>query len=422
MDKDTAGDMELEGRYRLDRLVGNGATAEVWRGYDALLRRPVAVRLLRPDRPERAERFLAAGRTAARLTHPNVAAVYDVGVAELPQRGATPFVVMELADGPSLAARLAAGPLDPPETARIGAEVAAALAEAHGRWVSHGTLGPAKVVLTDVGAKVVGFAGDMLDDPDGASADVRALGALLAACFDDRPGHQPCDELAAVASRCLSPEPALRPSSDEAALTLARIAGAAVDLPAFLTAGVETRAAATVALRGRPRTRARGRMRWTVRAAVASAGAAALLLGAVAALGQVGPGGMPWFSHPAEVAAVPPGDDRPCADAALDPRACVPAAVPSQPAATTIVPVPRPTSRSPKPSVSRTTGPAPSPSSAPASPSPSSSPSPSTPTSTPESSAPPSPPPSPSATPSHSASTSSAPSGTETASDSPATH
>ncbi|MEV8516060.1 protein kinase [Dactylosporangium sp. NPDC051484] len=417
--------MELDGRYRLDRLVGNGATAEIWRGYDALLRRPVAIRLLRPDRPGRAQEFLAAGRTAARLTHPNVAAVYDVGVAVLPLRGATPFVVMELADGPSLAARLAAGPLAWPEAARIGAEVAAALAEAHGRWVSHGTLVPAKVVLTDVGAKVIGFAADMLADPDGASADVRALGALLAACFDDRPGHRPPAELTALASRCLSPEPALRPSSDEAALTLARIAGATVDLPAFLTAGLtagltggaETRVDATVPLRGQPRTRRR--MRWTARAVVASAGAAALLLGAVAALGQVGPGGgMPWFSHPADVAAVPPVDDRPCADAALDPRACVPAAVPSHPAATTIVPVPRPTSRSPKPSVSRTTGPASSPSPSSASATPSPSPSTSTSVSPPESSAPPSPP----VTPSHSESPSSPPSGIETASDSPATH
>ncbi|MFG2041826.1 hypothetical protein [Dactylosporangium sp. NPDC048998] len=407
--------MELEGRYRLDRLAGNGATAEIWRGYDALLRRPVAVRLLRPDRPGRAEEFLAAGRTAARLTHSNVAAVYDVGVAELPLRGETPFVVMELADGPSLAERLAAGPLAWPEAARIGAEVAAALAEAHGRWVSHGTLIPAKVVLADVGAKVIGFAGDMLDDPDGASADVQALGALLAACFDDRPGHRPPDALVAFASRCLSPEPSLRPSSDEAALTLAGIAGASVELPAFLTAGAETRVDAAVPRTGRPR--ARGRMRWTVRAVVASAGAAALLLGTVAALGQVGPGpGMPWFGHPPGVAAVPP-DDPPCADAALDPRACVPAAAPSHPAATTIAPVPVPTSRSPKPSVSRTTGPAfsPSPSSAPASPSPSASAS----ASAPESSAPPSP----SVTPSRSTSVSPAPSGsTATESVSPGTH
>ena len=67
--------MMLQRRYRLERLIGVGTTSEVWQGHDELLRRQVAIRLLRDDRAELAESFLAEGRAAARLTHANVAAV-----------------------------------------------------------------------------------------------------------------------------------------------------------------------------------------------------------------------------------------------------------------------------------------------------------------------------------------------------------
>ncbi|WP_432838396.1 protein kinase [Dactylosporangium sp. CA-092794] len=346
--------MELEGRYRLDRRIGAGATAEIWRGHDTLLRRPVAVRLLRADRAGDARRFLDGGRIAARLTHPGVVTVYDVGTTDLPARGPASFIVMELAAGPTLAARLDAGPLSWSETARIGAGVAAALAEAHGQWVCHGALVPAKVILTEVGAKVLGFAGVVSDDFDGPATDVRALGALLTACLDS-PGPPPPADLTAFVVRCLNAEPALRPGSQEAAAALAGFADATLDLPV-----VRSPNAATAT---RP-TGGRLRARWTMRTVAAASGVAALLLGAVAALGQTAPGQLPWFGHPPQVAAVPPDDDA-CADAALDHRVCVPAPAPTRPSPTRSVPRP---SSSPPPTSRRAVMPVPP--SPPASPSP----------------------------------------------------
>ena len=243
--------MMLQRRYRLERLIGAGTTSEVWQGHDELLRRQVAVRLLRADRAGSAESFLAEGRAAARLTHANVAAVYDVGTVELPARGDVPYVVMEFVDGGTVADRLRHGPLTADEVAQVGAEVGAALAHAHGQWVTHGALTTAKVALTDVGAKVFGFTDRRGADPHDVSLDVYALGALLRTALTataDGTRSAPADgvtpitgpagvfapaDLAALIAQCLNPDAVLRPGSDEAALAFARIAGTRVDLPAW---------------------------------------------------------------------------------------------------------------------------------------------------------------------------------------------
>jgi serine/threonine-protein kinase len=91
----------LAGRYRLDELVSSGAAGQVWRARDLLLERNVAVKLLRPDAagdPEARARFRAEARNASRLSHPGVAQVYDFGEDGSPD---SPFLVMELVDGPS---------------------------------------------------------------------------------------------------------------------------------------------------------------------------------------------------------------------------------------------------------------------------------------------------------------------------------
>ncbi|WP_433061526.1 serine/threonine-protein kinase [Dactylosporangium sp. CS-033363] len=232
--------MELEGRYRLDRLAGTGGTAEIWHGADRLLHRPVAVRIPHTGDPER---FLADGRTAARLVHANIAAVYDVGIAELPERGRTPYVVMELADGPSLDARLAAAPMSWREAARLGAQVAAALAHAHGQWVLHGNLSTAKILIGELGAKVVGFSERTEYDPAAAAADIHALGGVLSRCV----AGSPPAELFDLVDRCLAPDAAARPSSDEVALILAELSGTTVDLPAWLSEAAESRRTAVLA-------------------------------------------------------------------------------------------------------------------------------------------------------------------------------
>ncbi|HET8659621.1 MAG TPA: protein kinase [Micromonosporaceae bacterium] len=173
----------LAGRYVLVDQLATGPDATVWRGLDDVLGRPVAVKVFTSaahDADDRAWIHQRA-RTAARLSHPHAAAVYDFGDARGLDETLVPYVVLELLDGVPLAERLADGPLPWPLSVRTAAEVASALAAAHARGVVHGDLGPGSVLLTDVGAKIIGFAGPTraprveLTPAD----DVRALGVLL---------------------------------------------------------------------------------------------------------------------------------------------------------------------------------------------------------------------------------------------------
>jgi serine/threonine-protein kinase len=146
----------LAGRYRVEALIGRGGMAEVYRGVDIRLARPIAIKVLRahyaPD-PELRRRFEEEARAAAMLSHPNVVAVYDAGEDE-----STAFIVMELVPGDSLADRIARGPLDEATVRRIGGEVLDAVAAAHARSLLHRDIKPANVLLTGDGiAKVADF-------------------------------------------------------------------------------------------------------------------------------------------------------------------------------------------------------------------------------------------------------------------------
>ncbi len=147
-------------RYRLLERIGAGGMAVVWRAYDEVLCRPVAVKMLSPSVGARADslRLLRTeALAAAGLQHPHITAVYDYGVhaAELPQ----PYLVMELVDGVTLLETLRAHPagLGWTRTEQIIAQLAAALAAAHARGVVHRDVTPANVMLTERGVKVLDF-------------------------------------------------------------------------------------------------------------------------------------------------------------------------------------------------------------------------------------------------------------------------
>ncbi|MBW3547376.1 MAG: serine/threonine protein kinase [Actinobacteria bacterium] len=146
----------VAGRYRLGAVVGRGGMAEVRTAEDLRLGRRVAVKLLRTDLAEQdgvRERFEDEARSAARLSHPNVVAVFDTGEHE-----GIPYIVMELLPGPSLADLIAKGPLDVEEVRRIGVQVLAALDAAHAAGLIHRDIKPANVLLaTDGTAKVADF-------------------------------------------------------------------------------------------------------------------------------------------------------------------------------------------------------------------------------------------------------------------------
>src|SRR3972149_9419196 len=96
----------LNGRYRLEAELGRGGMSVVHRGRDTLLARDVAVKVLHRAGPGQDgwKRILAEARSAARLNHPNIVAVYDVGETTEPDGTTIPFIVMELVEGQALQA------------------------------------------------------------------------------------------------------------------------------------------------------------------------------------------------------------------------------------------------------------------------------------------------------------------------------
>ncbi|MGW5689178.1 serine/threonine-protein kinase [Nonomuraea sp. NPDC003754] len=146
----------LAGRYRLDALIGRGAVAEVWSGRDLTRDRPVAVKLFAPQLADPAvrARFVSEARIAARVVHPNVVSVLNVG-----EHDGRPFLVMELLSGRNLATEIAErGPLPPEEVRHLMGQAAAGLDAAHGAGVVHRDIKPGNLHLTSSGLlKVVDF-------------------------------------------------------------------------------------------------------------------------------------------------------------------------------------------------------------------------------------------------------------------------
>ncbi len=143
------------GPYELVTLLGHGGMGEVYRARDTRLDRSVAIKIIAPGiTPDAAARgrLVAEARAASLLNHPNICALYDIGSHE-----ATDFLVMELLEGETLAARLLPGALPFPSVLRIGAEITQALDAAHARGIVHRDLKPGNVMLTRTGAKLLDF-------------------------------------------------------------------------------------------------------------------------------------------------------------------------------------------------------------------------------------------------------------------------
>lgn len=138
----------IDGRYELVRVIGRGGMAVVLEARDLLLERPVAVKVLSDTADdERAhERFVAEARLLARLHHPRLVTVLDAGTV-----AGRPHIVMELVPGSDLAAVLREGALPPDRVARLGAEVAEALAHAHAAGIIHRDVKPGNVLVEDSG-------------------------------------------------------------------------------------------------------------------------------------------------------------------------------------------------------------------------------------------------------------------------------
>jgi eukaryotic-like serine/threonine-protein kinase len=134
-------------RYRLDGKLGEGGMAIVYSGTDTVLRRRVAIKVLREQYAadeEFVRRFYQEAESAAKLSHPNIVNTYDVG-----REGATYYIVMELVDGPSLAEIIAAdGKLPEPVAIDYAAQIASGLAYAHRAGLLHRDIKPANILVT----------------------------------------------------------------------------------------------------------------------------------------------------------------------------------------------------------------------------------------------------------------------------------
>jgi Tol biopolymer transport system component len=223
------------GPYRIEGQIGAGGMGQVYRALDTRLDRRVAIKI---SGEHFSGRFEREARAIAALNHPHICSLYDVGPN---------YLVMELIEGETLAARLRKGALAPVDVARYGAQIASALAEAHARGIVHRDLKPANVMLTRSGAKVLDFGiarqataegesltktGGVIGTPAymapeqfhgsnaGPHTDIYALGLLLhEMATGTRPVRKPGQtaelaempaSLAHIVTRCLAEEPASR--------------------------------------------------------------------------------------------------------------------------------------------------------------------------------------------------------------------
>ncbi|MFB7616584.1 protein kinase [Kitasatospora sp. NPDC056181] len=262
----------LAGRYELGDRLGRGGMGTVWRAWDRMLDREVAVKELTVSHlPEEELQILHArmkreASAAARIKHPGVITVHDV----LEQDG-RPWIVMELVDGRSLADVISQdGTLQPRAAAEVGGQVLAALHRGHQLGVLHRDVKPANVLLERGTGRVVlldfGIAtyegsteltrpGDLVGSPDylaperaqgdrpGPASDLWGLGATLYAAVegespfrrtsplttlaavvgDPLPEPRRAGALGPVLAALMAKDPADRPSADEAARMLAEV-------------------------------------------------------------------------------------------------------------------------------------------------------------------------------------------------------
>ena len=157
MSVDSTPTLRIAQRYTLGERIAVGGMGEVYLATDDRLGRRVAVKVLSPafaESPDFIERFRREALTAARLSHPNIAQVYDYGVD-----GASHFIVMEYAEGSDLAHLIREhGRLTPSDAVRVAEQVCAALATAHRSGVVHRDVKPGNVIVRPDGTvKVTDF-------------------------------------------------------------------------------------------------------------------------------------------------------------------------------------------------------------------------------------------------------------------------
>ena len=148
--------VESLGDYKILDRIGAGGMGEVFRARDTRLGRTVAIKVIGPqiaDDPGRRERFLEEARAAATLSHPNIAALYEIGEDQ-----GQLFLVFEFVPGESLKTVIGGRPLNPRRAIDLAVQVADALADAQAGGIVHRDIKPASIMVTPKGnAKILDF-------------------------------------------------------------------------------------------------------------------------------------------------------------------------------------------------------------------------------------------------------------------------
>lgn len=153
------------GRYRIDRVLGEGGFGIVYLGYDGQLQRPVAIKVPHRklvDRPETAEAYLSEARTVANLDHPNIVPVHDVGSTE----SFPVYIVSKYVDGTDLATRLKQTHFTLSDAVELIATVAEALHSAHKQGLVHRDIKPSNLLLDKKGKPFIADFGLALREQD----------------------------------------------------------------------------------------------------------------------------------------------------------------------------------------------------------------------------------------------------------------
>ena len=269
------------GPYRIESKLGEGGMGEVFRAVDTRLGRAVAIKITHEQFSARFER---EARAISSLNHPNICTLHDVGPN---------YLVMELVEGETIAARLKSGPL-PVKTALLYAsQIAAALAEAHGKGIIHRDLKPGNIMIAKSGVKVLdfGLAKSGQDEtvtasrmvmgtpaymapeqregkPADARSDIYSFGCVLYEMLTGaRVGSQrrriPSRKLEKIVSRCLEEDPGRRwQSAAELERELAASAAASRWTRGAAAADLALSAAATSISIGRRNSPRRTRSSW----------------------------------------------------------------------------------------------------------------------------------------------------------------